>query len=121
MKKRILKEVRVCEAEGCGGDCNPFPCLRCGADFCNKHKPEHGRLYAPDARDGGVKYLFYCTPCDVRLCESNGDPLHDALTGIRLLREEREAYHRKQAGQAKTLEAEVQRHLPDECKFGRRL
>lgn len=91
MKKKITKEVSVCDK--CGAECDyATECVNCGMELCYKCSDKHGVDYAHAVYYTGSGDGFYCNPCDVNLTKSRKDERHNAYTVIKSLKLELDAW-----------------------------
>jgi len=107
MKKTILKEVDFCDE--CGTETwYVNTCLRCSKDYCYDCGKERVLTYHPSALHGGSGDGHYCRPCDIALCESKDDPLHQAYLAVRALKDEQQRRYAEWDKRRKAAELRVE-------------
>lgn len=107
MKKTITEDVDFCDK------CNQRAdwlqsCARCGIEMCHKCRDSFMVEYTHRVHSGGSGDTRYCTACDMLLCETKADPVHQAFFAVRELREENNRWYESFKKRAEAAEQRVQ-------------
>ena len=107
MKKTITIEAPFCDH--CNLHTYVAPCLRCKTEHCWHCQEKLGVTYCFSTYGSGTGDGYYCRPCDILLCESKNDAIHNAYTEIRLLRQENVDFLADWRLRAEKVEAELKK------------
>src|SRR4030095_4349741 len=89
MKKSITQTIEIDICDNCGKESDlGQSCRSCGYHACWTCR--RGRLVEYSTRTFGSTSLdsSYCLPCDIELCETKADPIHQAYVALQELRGE---------------------------------
>ena len=80
---------------------------RCGIERCRDCRQSSMVRYDQRVHGGGTGDVQYCTSCDMELCETKSDPIHQAFFAVRELRQEEERWYASFKKRAEAAEARV--------------